>query len=93
MPPAKPSSSARVDPDLISPAIVRCIEILGEAASKIGSEMRAAYPEIPWIDIVGMRNRPIHAYYDLDFDRVSDTISNDLPPLIAALTRMIAREA
>jgi len=74
-------------------AIVRCIEILGEAASKIGSEMRAAYPEIPWIDIVGMRNRPIHAYYDLDFDRVSDTISNDLPPLIAALTRMIAREA
>jgi len=49
-------------------AIVRCIEIIGEAASKIGPEARTAHPEIPWIDIVGMRNRLIHAYFDIDLD-------------------------
>lgn len=73
-------------------AIVRCIEIIGEAASKIGPETRTAHPEIPWIDIVGMRNRLIHAYFDVDAERVCDTITNDLPPLISALERLIARE-
>jgi uncharacterized protein with HEPN domain len=58
-------------------AIVRCIEIIGEAASKIGPETRVAHPEIPWVDIVGMRNRLIHAYFDVDADRVCDTITND----------------
>jgi uncharacterized protein with HEPN domain len=74
-------------------AIVRCIEIVGEAASKVGIETRAKYPEIPWGDIVGMRNRLIHAYFDVDTDRVFDTLANDLPPLVAALRRMILPEA
>ncbi|HEV2202363.1 MAG TPA: HepT-like ribonuclease domain-containing protein [Bryobacteraceae bacterium] len=71
-------------------AIVRCIEIIGEAASKIGPETRTAHPEIPWIDIVGMRNRLVHAYFDIDLERVRDTIAIDLPPLVQALEQILA---
>jgi uncharacterized protein with HEPN domain len=74
-------------------ALVKCIEIIGEAASKISDEVRAAHPEIPWPDIIGMRNRLIHAYFDIDFDRVCDTIEVDLPPLIASLERVLSDAA
>lgn len=66
-------------------ALVRCIEIVGEAASKIARETRSTLSALPWADIVGMRNRLIHAYFDVDLARVCDTISSDLPPLIAML--------
>jgi hypothetical protein len=46
-----------------------------------------AHPEIPWVVIVAMRNRLIHAYFDVDLDRVWDTVVDDLPPLIARLDR------
>ena len=45
----------------------------------------AALPELPWPDIIGMRNRLIHTYFDVDIDRVHDTIRLDLPPLIGIL--------
>ncbi len=64
---------------------VRCIEIIGEAASKVSPEMHAKHVDIPWKDIVGMRNRLIHAYFDIDLDRVLDTLAGDLPPLITAI--------
>jgi uncharacterized protein with HEPN domain len=64
-------------------ALIKCIEIIGEAASRVSHETQAAHPEIPWPDIVGMRNRLIHVYFDIDLDRVHDTITSDLPPLIA----------
>lgn len=70
---------------LLALALVKCIEIIGEAASKVSPDTRSKLNQIPWIDIVGMRNRLIHAYYDIDFDRVCDTIAVDLPPLIANL--------
>jgi uncharacterized protein with HEPN domain len=50
-------------------ALVKCIEIIGEAASKISLTTRDSHPEIPWVDIVGMRNRLIHVYFAVDFDR------------------------
>src|ERR1700692_4227300 len=46
-------------------ALVRCIEIIGEAASRISPETRHAFPALPWADIAGMRNRLIHAYFDV----------------------------
>jgi uncharacterized protein with HEPN domain len=49
-------------------AVVRAIEILGEAASRISAETRLAEPSIPWAEIVAMRNRLIHAYFDVDLD-------------------------
>ena len=50
---------------------------------------RQAHPVVPWIDIVGMRNRLIHAYYDVDLDRVWDTLNADLPPLVTELEKIV----
>jgi len=52
--------------------------------------MRARHPEIHWTDIVGMRNRLIHAYFDVDLERLWDTFATDLPPLIKELERILA---
>ena len=70
---------------------VKSIEIIGEAASKVSKESREQFPEIPWAVIVAMRNRLIHAYYDVDLDRVWDTITSDLPPLILLLENLLKK--
>ncbi len=71
-------------------AIVKCIEMIGEAASRVTPDTRSQYHEIPWADIVGMRNRLIHVYFEIDLDRVCDTVANDLPPLLASLSRIFS---
>ena len=63
-------------------ALVKEMEIIGEAASRIGSETRALLPSIPWNDIVGMRNRLIHAYFEVDMSIVWATLISNLPQLI-----------
>jgi uncharacterized protein with HEPN domain len=73
-------------------SLVKSIEIMGEAASKVTNESRDSHPEVPWLNIIGMRNRLIHAYFDIDLDRVWDTITDDLPPVIAALKIIIQKE-
>jgi uncharacterized protein with HEPN domain len=70
-------------------SLVRLVEVIGEAAGQVTKEFQAAHPEIPWPAIVGMRNRLIHAYFDIDLDRVWDTIKDDLPPLVASLEKII----
>jgi uncharacterized protein with HEPN domain len=65
---------------------------VGEAASRVSSAFREAHPEIPWMVIVTMRNRLIHAYFDIDLDRVWDTIIDDLPPLIHTLKMILSME-
>ena len=74
-------------------ALVRLIEIIGEAAAGVGTATREQAPQIPWPSIVGMRNRLIHSYFDIDLDRVWDTVADDLPPLIAALEPLIQAES
>jgi uncharacterized protein with HEPN domain len=66
----------------IQHSVIRCIEIMGEAASRLSPELRQAHPEIPWQDIIGMRNRLIHAYFDIDLDLVWITVSQEIPGLI-----------
>jgi uncharacterized protein with HEPN domain len=75
---------------VLSLALIRCIEIIGEAASRVGAELKAGHPEVPWADIVGMRNRLVHAYFEIDLARVCDTLAADLPPLIAQLEAILA---
>ena len=70
-------------------ATVKSIEIVGEAAARVSDETQAAHPAIPWAAAVGMRNRLVHAYFDIDHDRVWDTIADDLPPLIAQLSALV----
>lgn len=66
-------------------SLVKEIEIIGEAASKVSEETRRQLPQIPWQDVVDMRDHLIHVYFDIDIGVVWDTVSKDLPPLIAAL--------
>lgn len=75
---------------MLALALVKCIEITGEAATRVSEQMRADHPTVPWADIVAMRHRLIHGYFDIDMDRVWDTVTNDLPPLITELEKIVA---
>ena len=83
-------SRADLDADrLLNLALVRLIEMIGEAASHVPSDERAWYPGLPWAQIVGMRNRLIHGYDFVDFDILWQTVVEDLPELVAALKRIV----
>jgi uncharacterized protein with HEPN domain len=71
-------------------SLVRLVEIIGEAAARVGAESREKYPSIPWLQIVGMRNRLIHGYDAVDLDVLWDTIVDDLPPLIDELNKILS---
>lgn len=71
-------------------AVTRLIEIVGEAATHVPPEVRAVYPEIPWREASSMRNWLIHAYHDVEVERLWDTVATDLPPLVAELERALA---
>ncbi len=72
-------------------AVVRAIEIIGEAASQLSAETRALSPEIPWKAIIGMRNRIIHAYWDMDTGIVWKTVTERIPALLPMIQRLVAR--
>jgi len=71
-------------------AVVRLLEILGEAAKSVSSQCRQQYPEIPWRQIAGTRNRLIHGYFDVDLDIVWKIVLEDLPPLVTQLEKVMA---
>lgn len=73
-------------------ALVKAIEIVGEAANQVSEATRGELPDIPWADIVGMRHRLIHAYFDINLDILWQTVHSDLPPLIAALDNALPEE-
>lgn len=70
-------------------ALVKCIDIIGEAASKVSSDAREEAPDIPWPNIVAMRNRLIHGYFDINPDIVWRTVDEELPRLIIPLARLL----
>jgi uncharacterized protein with HEPN domain len=74
---------------LLNLALARLLEIIGEAASRVSLEERTRYPQIPWPQIIGMRNRLIHGYNLVDFEILWQTVVEDLPPLIANLERIL----
>jgi uncharacterized protein with HEPN domain len=73
-------------------ALVKDIEIIGEAASRVSEALQQTSSEIPWAQIVGMKNRLIHAYFDIDKETVWRTITEDLPPLIVELENILPPE-
>lgn len=70
-------------------ALIKLVEIIGEAANQVSADGRAACPGLPWQDIIAMRNRLIHAYFAINRDIVWQTIKVDLPPLIDELDRLL----
>lgn len=81
---------ADLDSDrLLELGLVRLIEIIGEAAAKVTDDFRSAHPQIPWPQIVAMRNRLVHGYDEIDLDVLWDTVGDDLPPLAAELEKLL----
>jgi len=79
---------ADLDRDVVlSAALERFVEIIGEAATRVTEERRKLTPDIPWRQIIGMRNRLIHGYGTVDRDVLWDVVHDDLADLIAALQR------
>jgi uncharacterized protein with HEPN domain len=70
-------------------ALVKLIEIVGEAANQVTAGGQANAPEVPWPDIVGMRHRLVHAYFDINLDILWQTLMQDLPSLIPILEKAI----
>lgn len=70
-------------------AVTHLVELIGEAANQVPRASQRQYPDLPWPKIVSMRNRLIHGYDFVDYDILWATINNDLPPLIAALEKIV----
>ena len=70
-------------------AVIRCLEVIVEAANKVARDCQNAHPEIEWREIVGMRNRLIHNYGDIRLDVVWNALQGKLPSLIATLTTLV----
>lgn len=62
-------------------AVIRALEIIGEATKKVPSSIKANYGQVPWKKMAGMRDKVIHEYFGVDLKRVWNTVSNDLPAL------------
>ncbi len=70
-------------------AVIRAIEVIGEAASKMSIEFRNEQPTVPRHKIIGMRNRLIHVYFDIDYNIIWRTVKENLPPLIKQLQAIL----
>ena len=75
--------------ELVQNAVMRQIQIIGEAARKVSSPCQQAHAEIPWQEIIGMRNRLIHEYFRIIPDRVWEVVEKDIPELIRLIEPLV----
>ena len=73
---------------LLNLSLVHLLEIFGEAASRVSVDFQKKYPDIPWREIIDMRNRLIHGYFDIDLDIVWKTIKDEIPPINEKLKKI-----
>ena len=72
-------------------AILRALEIIGEATKNVSKEMKATHPEVNWSDIAGMRDRLIHQYFGVNLDLVWATVKKNLPELENQVSEMLRK--
>lgn len=90
---AQGKSRTDLDHDrLLTLALTRLLEVIGEAATGVPADVRSQHPQIPWSDIVGLRNRLIHGYHSVNLDLLWRVVTEDLPPLVAALEKVVPPE-
>ncbi len=77
---------------MLQDAVIREIEIIGEATRNLSAAFRSKYPDIPWRQIAGMRDKLIHGYFGVDLDAVWDTATKDIPELKEKLKRIMKEE-
>ena len=70
-------------------AVVRSLEVIGEAAKKMPDSMREKYPEIPWKRMTGMRDKLIHEYFGIDLEIVWEVVTNELPPIKPLIQKVV----
>ena len=73
-------------------AVLRSIEVMGEASRKIPEETRQRYPQVPWRKMSGMRDKLIHEYHGVDIDTVWQTLQEDIPPLKDMIQEIIEKQ-
>ena len=73
-------------------SLVKSIEIIGEAAAPISQETRENHPDIPWPKIIAMRNHLVHAYFEINLNRVWEVVQNDIPDLISLIVPLVPPE-
>jgi len=76
--------------ELVQDAVIRCVEVIGEAARHVSETTRSRVSSVPWAEIVGMRNLLVHDYGGVDLEQVYDTVMGSIPTLIADLSKLIA---
>jgi uncharacterized protein with HEPN domain len=75
---------------MLSLALVKLLEIIGEAANRVPVDDQARYPQIPWQQLIGLRNRLVHGYDQVDLDILWQIVASDLPELVAELERIVS---
>jgi uncharacterized protein with HEPN domain len=73
-------------------ALTHLIQVIGEAAQQVSSDFKEAHPQVPWFEIIGMRNRIVHDYMNVDEDVIWEVIQHDLQPLVKSLVSIIPPE-
>ena len=77
---------------ILARALTFTVGVIGEAASNISREFQDANPHIPWPQIIGMRNRLFHGYGEINYQRLWDTVTTAIPPLIVELEKLMPQE-
>lgn len=77
------------DEGILQDAILRNLQIIGEAAQRISEDVKDSHPELPWAPMAGMRNRLVHEYFRIDLERVWQTVQEDIPVLVELIEPLI----
>ncbi|NBD32419.1 MAG: DUF86 domain-containing protein [Cyanobacteria bacterium] len=77
------------DDEMLQVWVLYHLQIIGEAARALSSEIMQNYSQVPWSKIVGLRNRVVHEYFDIDLDIVIDIVTYDLPELKEQITEIL----
>jgi len=86
------NKTAFLGDELTQSAVLHQILVLGEAAKRLSPEFRSRYPNVPWSDMAGMRDKLIHAYEAVDYDEVWSTATKDIPELLVWVTPLLPEE-